>query len=115
MTLLEDHLAAEVHTHGEVRLPWVAFPGLHPLDIRWRMGAGEWHLMLFSAFDEGRTREQRRAQILAAGLVPADWAWWVAGHLELLPDERGPYEVPFEEIVAALASAEVEVTGEPEP
>lgn len=30
MALLDDQVATEVSRHGAVRLPWVAFPGVHP-------------------------------------------------------------------------------------
>lgn len=111
-------LAEERRLHGHVRLPWVAFPDVHPFHIAWRMGAGESHLMLLAHDAQGRSMEERRAGVIAAGAVPADWAFWVAEWLELPganedPD-LGPYALAFDEVRDALTAIGVRVAGEPE-
>lgn len=42
-----------------VEPPWIAFPGVHPYEIHWRMGAGESHLMRFGAWWDGLGEEER--------------------------------------------------------
>jgi len=41
-----DRIAELVAEHGSVPPPWAAFPRVHPMDIGWRMGAGEDHIGL---------------------------------------------------------------------
>ncbi|MBX3273140.1 MAG: hypothetical protein KF729_22945 [Sandaracinaceae bacterium] len=114
---LERALVDERRRHGRVRLPWVAFPGMHPFDLGWRMGAGETHLILLAHDAGDRSLEARRAEVIAAGPVPADWAFWVAERLELPgtaddPD-LGPYALAFDEVRDALAALGIDVGGEP--
>jgi hypothetical protein len=49
--LLEHHVTQEVQEYGYVRPPW-HYMDEHPCSIGWRMGGGEWHLMMFEAWWE---------------------------------------------------------------
>jgi hypothetical protein len=111
--ILGEILADEIRTHGSVRPPWVAFPGVHPFDIAWRMGAGETHVMLWRAWAAGRTVSETTAVIARYGAVPADWSWWAADALDCIVDADDIYDVPFEDVRGKLADAEIAVAGVP--
>ena len=115
---IETAIASEVAAHGAVRLPWVAFPGVDPFSIAWRMGAGEGHIMMLGRVPPSLTNEQRLAQVIASGPVPADWAWWAAewiGELEGETEDAtfGFYDLPFPDVRARLEARGVGVIGEP--
>jgi hypothetical protein len=112
--ILATALAEEVAEHGAVRPPWVRLPNVHPFDIAWRMGEGETHVMLWSAWSSGRDASEIVATIRRYGAVPADWAWWAAEASALLPGEADElYEIPFEEVRGELVRAGIAVDGEP--
>lgn len=111
--ILAGLLADEVRTHGSVRPPWIAFPGVHPFDIAWRMGAGETHVMLWGRWVEGRPAREVTTAIVRHGPVPADWSWWAAGALDCAGDAAEIYDVPFEDVRARLLDAGIEVAGLP--
>ncbi|WP_370678773.1 hypothetical protein [Comamonas sp. GB3 AK4-5] len=48
-TWMHEHIEQLTATHGSVPPPWAVF-NVHPYSIGWRMGAGESHLMLWSAW-----------------------------------------------------------------
>lgn len=110
-------LEEEVERHGCVRPPWIRFPGAHPLDIAWRMGAGEMHVMSWTEWASTRAPDERLAVLRRYGAVPADWAWWAAesvGLLTHLDDDDDLYGIPFEDIRTRLEALGVTVEGEPE-
>lgn len=111
-------LPEERRLHGRVRLPWEAFPDMHPFDIGWRMGSGESHLVLLLHDAQGRSLDERRAEVIAAGPVPAEWAFWVAEFLALPGATEDPtfggYALAFDEVRDALAAIGVRVIGEPD-
>lgn len=82
-----------VAAHGEVPPLWAMFPRVHPLDIGWRMGAGEDYKYLLHAWTQtldwgpdGRLAYARRWD------PPPSWLQWVASFV--WPDERDGYDVP---------------------
>jgi hypothetical protein len=110
-------LDAEVAAHGSARPPWVFLPGVDPFEITWRMGAGESHLMLWSAWARDRERDDVLAVIRKNMPIPADWAWWaaeVSGLVTLPEDEDYMEAVQFDVVRGKLAQEGVEVVGEPE-
>jgi hypothetical protein len=111
--ILAELLADEIRTHGSVRPPWVAFPGVHPFHIAWRMGAGETHVMLWRMWAEGRPASELTAVIARPGPVPADWSWWVADALDYVVDAADIYDEAFENVRAKLADAGIAVDGVP--
>ena len=111
--ILARLLADEIRTHGSVRPPWVAFPGVHPFDIAWRMGAGETHMMLWSRWIEGRSATEVTAAVARHGPIPADWSWWVAEATGVIVDADDLYDVPFEDVRGRLADAGIAVAGVP--
>jgi hypothetical protein len=46
---------------GEVPPPWAEFPDTHPFDICWRMGGGEWHVMVWGHWWHARRLTHERA------------------------------------------------------
>src|SRR3954452_7308901 len=102
-------LHEELAQHGSVRPPWILFPGVHPFDIAWRMGAGETHVMLWGAWDISRS--ERIAAIQKHGAVPADWAWWAGDMVELIGGED-MYDIPFEDVCRQLDAVGITVHGE---
>lgn len=115
---IERALKEERREHGAVRLPWVAFPDpeCHPMDIGWRMGAGESHMMMFHHATKAWSTDDRRA-LLVAGPVPADWAFWVVDWLDLPgawdDPESGPYGLAFDHVKEQLNVLGVVVSGRP--
>jgi len=77
--LLDEAVASEVADWGEVRPPYVAFTGIDPFDIGWRMGAGEWHIMVWSHWwDAAHPDEPSRLAYFRAHPPPVDWLHWTA-------------------------------------
>jgi hypothetical protein len=77
------------------------------------MGAGESHVMMWSAWSRERDVDERIAAIKRHGHVPADWAWWAAEVAGLIAGED-PYEFAFDDIKERLAVVGVAVSGRPE-
>ena len=120
---LDAYVADEIRTHGAVRPPYVAFPGVHPFDVFWRMGAGESHVMALSRARSSLGIAERDVVVKRSGAVPADWVWWVADWLALFPEDAsdaeasetfGAYDHAFDDVRARLATRGISVTGEPE-
>lgn len=112
---LQELCDAEVAAHGCVRPPWAYAPGVHPYDLYWRMGAGETHVMLFSAWADGRAAEELRAVLARFAPVPADWAWWAAEALGRFTAGDDGDEPPFDEVRRMLDEEGLTVEGEPRP
>ena len=110
--MIADLLREELAQHGSVRPPWVLFPGTHPFDIAWRMGAGETHVMLWGAWEVAST--ERINAIRKHGAVPADWAWWAAEAAGLIAGDD-IYDLAFEDIRRQLVTVGITVDGEPSP
>jgi hypothetical protein len=77
--LLDRAVKAEVAAHAVVRPPWVVHPGTDPFEICWRMGGGEWHLMVWwDWWNSGERTEKARIDYFRAQLPPAPWQAWAA-------------------------------------
>jgi hypothetical protein len=55
--LLAQHVTQEIKEHSFVRPPW-QYMDEHPYSLGWRMGGGEWHLMMFRAWWKGLTLDE---------------------------------------------------------
>lgn len=110
--------AEELARFGEVRLPWIAFPDMHPFHIHWRMGVGEGHMATLGIHAALQTIPERIAQLRQYG-VPADWVWWAWERIaaidpQLIDPPCDPYHLSFEEVRDVLVGHGIEVVGEPE-
>jgi hypothetical protein len=77
--LLDEAVRHEVDEWGEVRPPYAAYPGTHPFDIGWRMGAGEWYLMVFAHWWAAAVpHEESRLAYLRRHPPPTQWLSWAA-------------------------------------
>lgn len=77
---LENRIAELVAEHGAVPPPWFMFPDTHPYSICWRMGAGESHVMVFSAWWDRQKRyydESRRIEYFRKWPPPPRWLTWM--------------------------------------
>lgn len=110
---LTELLLAETAEHGSVRPPWIRLPGVHPFDIAWRMGAGETHLLLWSAWAPDHDVSARLAVLRGYGAIPVDWASWAAEAVEVIAGDDSD-EIPFEEIRRRLNEVGLTVAGEPD-
>jgi hypothetical protein len=109
--ILDAIMATEVAEHRAIRPPWVAFPGVHPFDIAWRMGAGETHLLLWWHWSQGRTRAEIVGTITNYGDVPADWACWAAEAAGLRVVDYESEETQFDAARSRLATVGISVDG----
>ena len=60
-------MLAELKTKfGDMPPPWIYQPNCHPYSIGWRMGGGEWMLMVFWEWweVEAKTQEEKVAYFL---------------------------------------------------
>ncbi|KAJ2967094.1 hypothetical protein NQ176_g9834 [Zarea fungicola] len=87
---IEDEITKLVAQHGAVPPPYVAFPGTHPYELCWRMGAGESYMMVFSAWwkrkndNEGvKMSETERMEYCQKWPPEPVWITWV---IELIWD-----------------------------
>ena len=103
---------------GEVRLPWVALPGMHPFYMHWCMGEAESHMAMLSLHASRQTIPERIAQLRRYG-IPADWVWWAWERIaaldpQLIDPPCDPYDLSFEEVRDVLVGHGIELVGEPE-
>lgn len=77
--LLDEAVRTEIADSGQVRPPYLAFPGVGPFDIGWRMGSGEWHIMVWSHWwAASRPDEASRLAYFHQHPPPAAWLQWSA-------------------------------------
>ncbi|MCG8366997.1 MAG: hypothetical protein MJA27_27145 [Pseudanabaenales cyanobacterium] len=77
---ITNRIAELVSEHGAVPPPWFMFPDTHPYDICWRMGAGEFHVMVFHAWWEEQKQnydEAQRIEYFRKWLPPPRWLTWM--------------------------------------
>jgi hypothetical protein len=77
--LLGEAVRRELSDWGEVRPPYVAFPGIDPFHIAWRMCAGEWHIMVWSHWwSQSHRDEPSRLAYFRRHPPPTQWLYWSA-------------------------------------
>jgi hypothetical protein len=77
--LLDTAVREQVAAHGRVLPPWRAFPNTRPGSIGWRMGAGEWHLMVWRHWWQAAgLDEAERIAYIRADEPPREWLGWAA-------------------------------------
>lgn len=77
---IERQIADLTSEYGAVPPPWFMFPDSHPYDIIWRMGAGEAHTMVFSAWWERQKEnlsEPQRIEFFRKWPPPPRWLTWM--------------------------------------
>jgi hypothetical protein len=75
-------IAKVVEKLGEVPPLWAAYPRVHPMDIHWRMGAGEDYRYLFSEWVASRPwSPEERVAFVRRWHPPFSWLDWVASFL----------------------------------
>ena len=57
---------------GEVRPPWVEYPGIPPWDFHWREAGEPWKVYIWELYYNALT-EDEQAAYLERWKVPADW------------------------------------------
>lgn len=57
---------------NEVSPPWIAFPGIHPVDLFWRMGKGEDYLLIFYKYYTSLTDRDKKIFDLSHPIY-GDW------------------------------------------
>ncbi len=79
-----------VNRHGAVPPPWIYAENSHPMSIRWRMGGGEWHIMVFSQWwKQSQMDEADRIAYFKKWPPPPRWMEWMASAIwELKPWEH---------------------------
>jgi hypothetical protein len=77
----EHHeIAKLVQQYGAVPPPWFMFPGVHPYDICWRMGAGESYIMVYSSWweqEKEQLDEKQRIEYFRKWPPPPEWLIWM--------------------------------------
>lgn len=74
--------------------PWLAFPGLEPADLAWRMGAGETHLYNLEIYFRYFSPEEW-ATYLSKYPEPPGWVGWYSG-CGLKVEDSEFFELPEE-------------------
>jgi hypothetical protein len=82
--------------------PWLAFPGLEPESMGWRMGAGETHLYELNVFLSHCSAEERVAYVEKYP-EPQGWAGWYSGEGLVIEGAR-LFEIPEELRIATSMS-----------
>jgi len=79
LVLLDQAVINEVAAHGVVLPPWTAYPDIERFSIGWRMGNGEWHLMVWwHWWERDRPDEASRIAYFRAWPPPVEWLDWAA-------------------------------------
>jgi hypothetical protein len=98
-------LAKHIETYGNVPPPWVFVPDSHPYSMRWRMGAGETHIMVFCDwFDDNCQSEPERISYFKKYPAPPRWLAWMADaiwDLEPWKEEEFDYTPYFNKLKLA--------------
>ena len=79
--MMDEAIAVELRERGAMLPPWRRYPDMHPYSIGWRMGGGEWYLMIWSQWAAGRSQEEQVGYFRGYAPIPVEWADWVAGAL----------------------------------
>ncbi|WP_425146195.1 hypothetical protein [Deinococcus sp.] len=67
-----------VAQYGSVPPPWVPYPEFHPYSAFWRMGGGEGHIMVFSAWWQAQDFDEAEAvSYFHRWPPPAAWLEWM--------------------------------------
>jgi hypothetical protein len=77
---IKDQIAELVVEYSAVPPPWFMFPNTHPYDICWRMGDGEAHVMVFSAWwsrEKQNLDEVQRIEYFRKWPPPPQWPTWM--------------------------------------
>ena len=91
----DEEINALVAQHGAVPPPYVAFPDTHPMEICWRMGAGESHMMVFSFWSaKARMNEAQWIEYFRKFPPPPLWLTWMICCVWDLEDEDPGAEEP---------------------
>lgn len=77
--------------YGAVPPPWVISPDEHPYSICWRMGAGESHVIVWSAWWNGQNYDEaQRIAYFQKWPPPPCWLEWMIDAIwDLRPWESG--------------------------
>ncbi|WP_225854243.1 hypothetical protein [Micromonospora sp. ALFpr18c] len=80
--LLDAAVREQLHAHGRILPPWRAHPQIERYSIGWRMGDGEWHLMVWWHWWEAAPMDEAEGiAYFQADEPPRAWRDWVAHQL----------------------------------
>ncbi|MGC4896943.1 hypothetical protein [Micromonospora sp. DT31] len=80
--LLDAAVREQLDAHGRVLPPWRAYPQIEPFRIGWRMGDGEWYLMVWWHWWESASMDEgERIAYFRADEPPREWLNWAAEQL----------------------------------
>lgn len=77
---IETKITELVAQHGTVPPPYIKHPDVHPLEIFWRMGAGEGYIMVFGDWWErqmAEMNETQRIEYFRQFPPPPVWLTWM--------------------------------------
>ncbi|MEV0605862.1 hypothetical protein AB0I61_05730 [Polymorphospora rubra] len=78
----------QLDAHGRVLPPWRAYPEIERYSIGWRVGNGEWYLMVWwHWWESARMDEAERIVYYQADEPPHEWLDWAAQ--QIWPGEAG--------------------------
>ncbi len=94
--MLDEAVAEHVARDGEVVPPWKAYPEIERFSIGWRMGSGEWHMMVWWRWwDSAGWDEPRRLDYFRKHQPPTQWLDWAAEAV-WSPDESDDADLEHE-------------------
>ena len=74
-------LTEELANRPDLLPPWRKYPEIPRYSIGWRMGSGEFYLMVWDRWAKRLNRKQRTAYFKNYTPIPVEWVDWVASSL----------------------------------
>lgn len=102
IVMLQRDIDELVSQHGAVPPPWFYVENSHPGDIMWRMGGGEWHIMVFwQWWEQSGMDEAARIAYFKKWPPPPRWMKWMSNaiwDLEPFRQDYAPYFAKLEAV-----------------
>ncbi len=102
--MLNEAVADELRERGALLPPWLRYPELERYSIGWRMGYGEWYLIVLRHGTADWSRDEWLTYLRRHAPVPVEWYDW-AGWQVGLDVEEAPDDFDLEAELAALGLA----------
>jgi hypothetical protein len=79
--LLDDHIRGELQNRDSLPPPWKKYPDMERFSSFWRMGDGEWYLMMWFRWTEKFNQDQMLDYFRLNQPIPVSWLDWVSAFM----------------------------------